>query len=290
MDTWLEIAAKGCVYTAALLAVGMATSQLLLFRAQPSMPDSDGQALMEQAARRLNSMLVVTAAFLVSAIALRAVGHSIAAFGWTDGLSWENVRLIAIESKWGGGWKVQAAASVLLLTTAVVVRLRAGSLARACSFLAVVAVCASLPRTGHAASSVSGWALHSVHVLAAGLWAGTLLAIVWLGRSGLQAVQAAMLRAFASVAMTAVALLGASGAIATFTYVGTAANLIGTDYGRLLTTKIALVILMLVLGARNYRSLRASTVSTVPGTVLGEAFVAVLVIAATTWLTETAHP
>ncbi len=185
---------------------------------------------------------------------------------------------------------MQAAASLVLLVIAIAVRRRTGTLARVGALLAAVAVCASLPRTGHAASSLSGWMLHSVHVLAAGLWAGTLLAIVRLGRSDLRSVQAAMLRAFAPVAMASVATLGVSGAIATFEYVGSAANLVGTDYGRLLIAKIALVGLMLVLGARNNRAFRQSEVTAVPSTVLGEACLAVLVIGVTTWLTETGHP
>lgn len=290
MDTWLETAAKGGVYAAALLAVGTAMSQQLLTRTARVTDTPINTSAASHAARRLDSLLTLVGVVLLVALAMRAVGHTIAAFGWTDGLTWENLHLIALESNWGGGWEIQAAAGTAFALAAFVTRLRPLPITRALAFLAAAAVCVSLPQTGHAASSVSGWMLHSVHVLAAGLWAGTLLATLRLGRPGLRPLQAAILRAFAPVAMTAVAVLSASGAIATYKYVGTTASLFGTAYGRILIAKVALVGLMLVLGARNFRSLRDNTSHDAPPTVVVEAIVAVIVIAVTTWLTETAHP
>lgn len=322
METWLEVVAKGCVYAATLLAVGTATSQQLLARVvgqaqafPKSAPDNEAATrhlaaervtsrhASQRTARTLESMLVLCAVSLVGALALRAIGHSVAAFGWTDGMTWENIRLIAIESNWGGGWQMQALAGAAFALTAVVARLRSGPLARGICLVVAAAVCVSLPRTGHAASSLSGWMLHSVHVLAAGLWVGTLLAIVCAGPGTIaassesnrrsedrRALQAAMLRAFAPVAMIAVTVLSLTGVVATVTYVGTTANLVGTGYGRILLAKIALVCLMLLLGAGNYRSLRATTGTSVPGTVFSEAIVGAIVIVLTTWLTETAHP
>ncbi len=289
MDTWLETAAKGGVYAAALLALGTAMSQQLLARAVGASRVSVSRTATH-AAQRLDSLLVLAAATLLCTLTLRAVGHTVASFGWSEGFLWENLHLIAIESNWGLGWQVQAAAGAVFTVTAIVARLHPLGLTRTLGFLGAAAVCISLPRTGHAASSASGWVLHSVHVLAAGLWAGTLLAVWSLGRNDERPLQAAMLRLFAPVAMTAVAVLSASGAIATVTYIGSTSNLVDTDYGRILMAKIALVGVMLVLGARNYQTLRASTTADVPRTVGVEAVVAVGVIVLTTWLTETAHP
>ena len=295
MDAWLEVTAKAVVYAAALLAVGVAVSYQLLrhVAGNPAFPTSAAAPVHRvsgSAARKLDTLLAISAVVMLCALAMRAVGHSVAAFGWTDGLTWENVRLIAVESGWGAGWKVQAAAAVLFAVNAVAVRVTGGTPARIASLVTSAVVCVSLPRTGHAASSASTWLLHSVHALAAGCWVGTIVAVLWLHEPGTRALRVQMFRSFAPIAMTAAGLLTLSGAVAGFNYVATIDDLFGTEYGRLLLAKVTLVVLMLVLGGRNYRSLRSAENITLPGTVFGEAAIATLVVIVTTWLTETAHP
>jgi putative copper resistance protein D len=97
-----------------------------------------------------------------------------------------------------------------------------------------------------------------VHLLAAGLWLGGLLPLAWLlGRtrspSGTAWISVArdVVPRFSHMGYVAVALLAATGAINTLLLVGSVKALAGTPYGRLLSLKILLFLVMVVLALIN---------------------------------------
>jgi copper resistance protein D len=97
-----------------------------------------------------------------------------------------------------------------------------------------------------------------VHLLAAGLWLGGLVPLIWLlGRarspSGAAWISVArdVVPRFSHMGYVAVALLAATGAINTLLLVGSVEALAGTPYGRLLSLKILLFLVMVVLALIN---------------------------------------
>ena len=97
-----------------------------------------------------------------------------------------------------------------------------------------------------------------VHLLAAGLWLGGLVPLTWLlGRarspSGAAWISVArdVVPRFSHMGYAAVALLAATGAINTLLLVGSVEALTGTPYGRLLSLKILLFLVMVVLALIN---------------------------------------
>jgi len=97
-----------------------------------------------------------------------------------------------------------------------------------------------------------------VHLLAAGLWLGGLVPLTWLlGRarspSGAAWISVArdVVPRFSHMGYVAVALLAATGAINTLLLVGSVEALTGTPYGRLLSLKILLFLIMVVLALIN---------------------------------------
>jgi putative copper resistance protein D len=97
-----------------------------------------------------------------------------------------------------------------------------------------------------------------VHLLAAGLWLGGLVPLTWLlgrARSPLGAAWISVARdvvpRFSHMGYVAVALLAATGAINTLLLVGSVEALAGTPYGRLLSLKILLFLVMVVLALIN---------------------------------------
>ncbi|GAA1824357.1 copper resistance protein CopC/CopD [Planosporangium flavigriseum] len=101
-----------------------------------------------------------------------------------------------------------------------------------------------------------------VHVLAAGAWAGSVvaaaLALVPVLRSGPErgAQVAALLRTFAAIAVVAVVSLTISGLLLTGVQVATLDALLTTPYGLVLIAKIAAMVLAGLLGLRTARRLR----------------------------------
>jgi putative copper resistance protein D len=97
-----------------------------------------------------------------------------------------------------------------------------------------------------------------VHLLAAGLWLGGLVPLTWLlgrARSSSGAAWISVARdvvpRFSHMGYVAVALLAATGAINTLLLVGSVEALAGTPYGRLLSLKILLFLVMVVLALIN---------------------------------------
>ncbi len=97
-----------------------------------------------------------------------------------------------------------------------------------------------------------------VHLLAAGLWLGGLMGLGWLlgrARSTAGAAWMSIVRdvvpRFSQIGYAAVALLAATGAINTLLLVGSLEALAGTPYGRLLSLKILLFLVMVVVALTN---------------------------------------
>ena len=117
---------------------------------------------------------------------------------------------------------------------------------------------ASLAWAGHgAATPGAAGDLHLAadffHLIAAGLWLGTLPPLILLlaearrTRDAVwESIAAAATQRYSALAIASVAILLAAGAVNTWFVAGTVPALVGTAYGRLLLTKIRLFAAMLI--------------------------------------------
>jgi copper transport protein len=112
----------------------------------------------------------------------------------------------------------------------------------------------SFALSGHAATAGPLWlsvpAL-TIHALCAAYWVGAFAPLLVALRRLPRTEAHALLAAFSTRAVVAVACLVLAGVVLAALQLGTPAALIATDYGRLLLLKLALVVLLLGLGARN---------------------------------------
>jgi copper transport protein len=115
-------------------------------------------------------------------------------------------------------------------------------------------VAVSFALSGHAATAGPVWitvpAL-TVHALCAAYWVGAFAPLLVALRRLPRAEAHALLAAFSTRAVAAVACLVLAGVTLAALQVRTPAALIATDYGRLLLLKLALVVLLVGLGALN---------------------------------------
>jgi copper resistance protein D len=133
-----------------------------------------------------------------------------------------------------------------------------GAIGWAALFLAALML-GSLGWAGHGATTPGPPGdLHLVadvlHLLAAGLWLGTLIPLAEARRIGdpsWGAITRAATRRFSVLAMTSVATLFSAGLVNTWSLAGTVPTLIGTEYGRLLLAKIAIFLTMVLIAAVN---------------------------------------
>jgi putative copper resistance protein D len=233
---------------------------------------------VQGAARWLAGLLLLVGLGLLLVQTASVTGRVESAWHWAD--IW---RLLE-NSRFGHVWQVrQGLVLVLLLLLAARHRLMDWCGERAFDvllLLVAVAHAAAAVLTGHGAATEPIWLAasgHLLHLLAAGLWAGGLPALLlglWLAaRSDDAAVRthfATVLRRFSVVATASVLLLVISGSVIGYLQVGaprgwpggglvaglftllerTMAPLVATNYGLLVLVKIGLLVPVLLIAAR----------------------------------------
>lgn len=216
--------------------------------------------------------LAAWAAVLVGLAALaRLLAQTYSVFGLDEPVTFGLVRVIAIDSRWGAHWMPQAGAAALVLAAGVLIlvqpRLRVAWWTAAVGASALVV---TLPLTGHMAAlgGEVGPVVQAVHLLAGGLWLGTLSAILLSGvraavrRSDFPAGQSAdrwlahVVDVFSPLAVVAVTTAVLTGVFIAFRFLDSAAQLWTSGYGRMLLLKTALVCGTGAVGLYNWRRLR----------------------------------
>lgn len=211
--------------------------------------------------RRLHRVAAAGAGLLVAGAAARLYAQTWSVFGLDEPVTLELVRVVGIDSRWGaGGWRPQAWAAVFAAVAVAEWRYRA----RRGWWLAALATAGAwvtLPLTGHAASfpTAAPHVVQVVHGLGAGLWIGSLAALVAvasrLGRERGHESVADGVRRFSALAQGAVAAVALSGVVTAVLYVGSWGDLEATAWGRHLLLKTALFLTVGAVGAYNWRRL-----------------------------------
>ncbi|WP_330150194.1 CopD family protein [Rhodococcus chondri] len=101
------------------------------------------------------------------------------------------------------------------------------------------------PVTGHMSQQMLGSVLGAVHVLAAALWAGVLVALALTVRS--RGAWAQLLPRYSTLALQCVSALAATGLINAAVRVGSVTALLDSGYGRLVLAKAAALAALLIL-------------------------------------------
>jgi putative copper export protein len=294
----LEGSAKALLYASLVVAIGASAARWLLLPRVISELGADLVPVIEQSIARI---ALGAACLALAASGLRVWTHSVAAFGFDGAISWDTLRLIALHSRWGQSWRIQFIAALVFVVAcaATVWRRTFWPLAT----LSAVGFTATIPLLGHAAGDMARMAVHALHVLAAGLWLGTLATVLLIavpsasldpmGRplTG-RRIHLIILQRFSPIALPSAATVIAAGIVASCFYVGAVSNLWTTTYGRFLLVKAGLVVGILVCGYLNWRRLRKLHEESSPSAsiVLLETMLAAAVVIVTGYLTEIGHP
>ncbi len=178
-------------------------------------------------------------------------------------------------------WLATAAVAAAVVLTVATRNPRAWIFASGFSALGVAAM---VPLIGHGGTHdavILFW--HRVHVFGAGTWIGSLAVVALAGRADPPALLAS-LRRFAPIAFTGAALIAISGAALAWIHMRPLSTFWTTDYGRVLTAKIAATLIVGALGFVNWRGPRLRVV-------IAEVTIAVFVVLAlTAWLSGLEMP
>ena len=247
--------------------------------------------------RRLTRLGASAAGVAVLGLALIFSGQLIA---FRDPfVPWRDDAAFLLSSAWGKAW-IFGSASALLGLGAFVAAHRS-FVGRRLAGAAALALACYPALSGHAATGPLPWSViaDAGHVIAAGVWLGALpaLALVVRGRMGEAQYEGLgeLFSGFTPVALASAVGLTLTGAFATVLHVGSPAALLSSTYGRWWLVKIGLFVVVVLLGAWNWRKavprLRsAAAKSALQRSIWLEASGALLVLAATAVLVATAPP
>jgi putative copper export protein/mono/diheme cytochrome c family protein len=173
------------------------------------------------------------------------------------------VPVVLTRTRFGEDWLLRFAVAVLLGFCLLGQRWRAGGATGWTALILAALMLASLGWAGHGAATPGPPGdLHLtadiLHLLAAGLWLGTLPPLILLlaearrtGDADWAAAARAATRRYSVLAVASVTVLLTGGVVNTWFLAGTVPALVGTEYGHLLLAKIGLFIAMLLVAAVN---------------------------------------
>jgi copper resistance protein D len=264
------VIARGVHLASTLLLAGTLTFRCLV--AMPAFWGKPGAGI-EEARFRIRLTLITWAALAVAVVSAAAwlvfLTSEIGGVSAADAISKGFARTVLTQTAFGDTWTLRAELASLLAVLLLVPRLNV-ALAFATDLICLVlaaALAGSLAWAGHAAAT-EGFdgtvhlASDALHLLAAGAWLGALWPLAILLGSAIRAgdpVSVAIAhqatRRFSILGIVSVATILATGVINTYETLGTLAFSLGTDYNRLLLTKIGLFLAMLVIAAINRQRL-----------------------------------
>jgi copper transport protein len=204
----------------------------------------------------------LTLGFAAASLALATValisltGVKVAGLGLAEVRELSTARSV-LETDFGKVWLARALLALVLAVVALAAARRPSERWVVPTVLLAFSIAVTPALSGHARVE-GGVAIlaDAVHVAAAGVWVGGLLALsillVEAGGSRWSLAYDAVPR-FSLLALAAVAAVLASGVVGGIVEVGSIGSLRDTTYGRVLLVKVALVVPLLVLGAYNRR-------------------------------------
>jgi putative copper export protein/methionine-rich copper-binding protein CopC len=181
--------------------------------------------------------------------------------------AWDGARLDLLlrETGWGLAWVLQAIATLAFVIGLFIARAPHGRGVGWMGAAAGAVLLSAVPAlSGHAASvgRMNGVAIltDTVHVLGAGVWLGTLAALLAVGipatllsGAGAGGAVAAMVRAFSPMALAGAAVVGVTGVVNVVFQLDALPDVWTTGYGRALLLKLALLAGVGALGFYNWR-------------------------------------
>ena len=262
-----------------------------------------------QISSRIEQLLQSVASYanglVIAAVFVRLYAQAFSVFGLDEPVTLELVRVVGFESRWGGQWQFHAAMAILTSLATMMVRSQ-NRLGWNTLTVFTVALWLTLPLTGHAMSFSDTsllWAVQVGHGLAAGVWVGTLFALLLVGSLFCAAESqdnrtwfATLVRRFSKQAIFAVITLVVTGIVTSWFYLGSIEYLWSDFYGKTLLLKLFLFISTAAVGAYNWRYLVPKLDRTTSnnrrlfGSIRGELVLGVFVLAVTAVLVHLAMP
>lgn len=230
-------AARGIVFVVALQAAGAALFRIAL------------GPLPDRVAARVDRIVILSSILTILAVVVRSVLEPARMAGGLSGVSDAFLWTLFWQSDVARAQALRLVGAFLLVGAL----LRGRQRIRYVDWVGIALIVASFATMGHTrshAGTVLLGMLLTVHVGVAAYWFGALVPLLIVLRTASTAEGVRLLGAFSRIAVRAVPVLFAAGLALATLLIASVAGL-GTPYGRLVTLKLALFLLLLGLAAAN---------------------------------------
>jgi copper resistance protein D len=261
------ILARWVTLTATVLAIGAVAVLVLL------LPRVRAQTSWVAAAHHSVTALGLGAAIaLVPAALVRLTDQALALDATSAVDAWKQAPALLLHTTWGTGFLCHLGAATMMAVACLAARRRVPArLSTALLVIAAVALSVTPALQGHAVATEERTLLailaDSAHVFGAGVWIGGIAVVGWLGLALRRAdgslvtesvfVADERLRTLVPlvppIALTGAALLLSSGIASSLLHLRGIADLVESDWGRYVLIKGGLLIVVMALGALNWR-------------------------------------
>ena len=261
------VAIRWFSFVALLGIIGVVGFEYLVLRPVRRRGRAGSELVLVAARGRAAGLGAAAAALLLAAAAARLAAHMAAVqepgMGSDPGL----LSTVLLDTAWGWGWLLQATAAGAALVTFLRMRREPGRGWPAALF-AALALAVTPALAGHAVAAERYAPLpvlaDSLHVLGAGGWLGTLLALVVAGLPAAATLDmrergpmvAELVNAFSPAALFFAGLAAATGIFAAWLHLETVPGLWESRYGRTLLLKLAVLAGVAATGLYNWRRVR----------------------------------
>ncbi|MEO5825696.1 MAG: CopD family protein [Gemmatimonadales bacterium] len=252
------VAVRWVTFLALLTLVGTLTFRALVW---PRLPDWRPATLP-----RLRVLGLGAAALLLISALARLWAQAAATAMQGEPIALDLIDALLLHSPWGIGWWLQVFGALVVAISL----LRSANKAMRWMIAGIGALMAvaAMPMSGHAAA-VEGFGplpmfADALHVIGAGSWLGTLLALLVAGVPVTRTLAAGnrtdalarLVTAFSPVALSAAALVATTGVFAAWVHLGSIDALWAGGYARVLLIKLGVLSLVVATGAYNWRVVR----------------------------------
>ena len=266
----LGVLLRWLTLTGAIVAIGAVAFRATVLARVSLEVDREIRTDYLPAAARRAAMVGLAASIVVAIVGgARLLAQSRAMHGSEGMLDGALLSPMLTDTNWGRSWLLQMGAAVALIISFAAIR-RSRQALWYVAGLAAVALAIGLAMASHAAAvprlAVQSVVANSIHTVAASGWLGNLLLVFLVGlplawrldRDDRWTVIRDVVNAFSPAALGFGGLAVATGVFMAWTHVGSIAALTGTDYGRVLLLKVALLSLTAITGAYNWLRVRPS--------------------------------
>ncbi len=262
------VAVRWATFTALLAILGVVAFRFVVLPLVRVRAPADRSSALTQLALPRGAVLGATAAGILGLSALaRLFAQSYALHGAGDVLSLSLIRGMLLQTVWGWAWLAQALGAAIAFMAFIRAR-RGNAGAWIVAAAAAGALAFTLALSGHAVA-VQRWAPMAIaadglHVLGAGGWLGSLLAILVVGIPAAMSLPqsergpavADVVNAFSPTALVFAGIAALTGVFAAWLHLGAIPALWTSAYGRTLLLKLGVLSIVALTGAYNWRRVR----------------------------------